>query len=186
MKSRMLVLTGVLLFNGAAFAADGGRPAVPKTDAELAARVTHEIAMYPLYSMWDIVSIQVADGRVSLSGAVTMPAKKDDIERLVKATPGVAGVDGHIDILPPSNEDDRLRLQVARAIYSAPAMAGLAGLTPSPIHIIVENGHVTLAGAVESQLQKTVAGMRASTVPMTFGPVVNNLVVADPPAKKKA
>ena len=48
--------------------------------------------------------------------------------------------------------------------------------------IIVENGHATLEGAVENELQKTVAGTRASTVPMTFGPIVNRLVVADPPA----
>jgi osmotically-inducible protein OsmY len=181
-----MLLTAVLFLNGAAFAADKRSPAVPINDAELTARVTHEIAMYPLYSMWDIVSVKVADGRVSLSGAVTLPAKKDDIERLVKGTPGVAGVDSRIDVLPPSNTDDRIRLQVARAIYSAPALSPLAGLAPPPIHIIVANGHVTLAGAVESELQKTVAGMRATTVPMTFGPVVNNLEVANLPAKKKA
>jgi hypothetical protein len=62
----------------------------------------------------------------------------------------------------------------------------LPGLAPPPVHIIVENGHVTLEGAVENELQKSVAGTRASTVPMTLGPVVNHLVVADPPARKKA
>jgi hyperosmotically inducible protein len=188
MKSRIFgkVLTAVLLLNGAAFAADPQSATVSRSDADLTARITHEIAVYPLYSMWDIVSLKVRDGRVALSGAVTLPGKKDDIEKLVKDTPGVTGVESEINVLPPSNEDDRLRQELARAIYSDPAMATLRALAPPPIHIIVENGHVTLAGAVESELQKTVAGMRASAVGMTFGPVVNNLVVADLPAKKKA
>jgi hyperosmotically inducible protein len=188
MKSRMFgqVLTAVLLLNGAAFAANRTSLAASQTDADLTARITHEIAMYPLYSMWDIVSLKVADGRVALFGDVTLPAKKDDIERIVKDTPGVTGVEDKIEILPPSSVDDRLRQEVARAIYNDPAMAALRGLAPPPIHIIVENGRVTLEGAVDTELQKTVAGTRASTVPMTFGPVVNNLVVADPPAKKKA
>jgi hyperosmotically inducible protein len=179
-------LTAVLLLNGAAIAAVKQSPAVPKTDAEIAARVTHGVATYPWYGMFDIVSVKVEDGRVTLSGAVTAPSKKDDIDRLVAETPGVAGVDSEIRVLPPSSEDDRLRREIARVIYSDPAMTSLARLAPPPIHIIVENGRVTLAGAGENELQKTVAGVRASAVGMIFGPVVNNLVVADPPAKKKA
>ena len=118
MKSKMLgqVLTAVLLLNGAAFAAVKQSPAVPKTDAEIAARVTHEIAMYPLYSMWDIVNVQVADGRVSLSGAVDKPFKKDEIESIAKETPGVTGVDSQIKVLPLSPQDDQLRLRIARAL----------------------------------------------------------------------
>jgi hyperosmotically inducible protein len=185
MKSRMLgqVLTAVLLLNGAAFAAIKPGSAVPQTDAELAARVTHAIAMYPLYSMWDIVNIQVADGRVSLSGAVNKPFKKDEITRIVQETPGVTGVDSQIKVLPLSPQDDQLRLHIARAIYNDPALSRFAGLAAPPVHIIVENGHVTLEGVVETELQKTVAGMRASAAGLSFGPVVNNLAVADPPAK---
>ena len=188
MKLRMLgqVSLAALLLNGAALAANKQGPAAPKTDAEIAVRVAHEIAMYPFYGIWDNVGVQVVNGRVSLSGAVNQPFKKDEIARIVKEVPGVTGVDGQIKVLPLSNQDDRLRLQVARSIYSDPALSRYAGLAAPPIHIIVENGHVTLAGVVESQLQKIVAGMRASTVGMSFGPVVNNLVVADPPAKKKA
>ena len=122
----------------------------------------------------------------SLRLAGGLEVGQDDIDRLVAETPGVAGVDSEIRVLPPSSEDDRLRREIARVIYSDPAMTSLARLAPPPIHIIVENGRVTLAGAGENELQKTVAGVRASAVGMIFGPVVNNLVVADPPAKKKA
>lgn len=188
MKSRMLgqVLTAVLMVNGAAFAAHKPSSAVPKTDAEIAARVAHEIAMYPYYGMWDSVNAQVADGRVTLSGAVNQAFKKDEIARLVKEAPGVTGVDSQIEVLPLSPLDDQLRLRIARSIYGDPALSRFAGLAAPPIRIIVENGHVTLNGVVESELQKTVAGVRASTAGLSFGPVVNNLVVTDPPAKKKA
>ena len=45
-----------------------------------------------------------------------------------------------------------------------------------PIHIIVNNGHVTLEGSVASEADKDVAGIRANTVPGVFS-VTNNLRV---------
>jgi hyperosmotically inducible protein len=45
------------------------------------------------------------------------------------------------------------------------------------IHIIVDNGHVTLEGVVGSQMDKNIAGIRASGAGLSFGPVVNNLQV---------
>ena len=45
-----------------------------------------------------------------------------------------------------------------------------------PIHIIVNNGHVTLEGAVANQADKNVAGIRANSVPGVFS-VTNNLRV---------
>ena len=52
-----------------------------------------------------------------------------------------------------------------------------------PIHIIVDNGHVTLEGVVNNKMEKTIAGIRASQVGLSFGQVVNNLRVENP-AKK--
>jgi osmotically-inducible protein OsmY len=45
-----------------------------------------------------------------------------------------------------------------------------------PIHIVVNNGKVTLEGVVDSESDKNVAGIRAKEVPGTFG-VQNNLRV---------
>ena len=50
-------------------------------------------------------------------------------------------------------------------------------LCPS-IHIIVDNGHVTLVGVVNSQADKNVAYIRANSVPGVFS-VTNNLRVAE-------
>jgi BON domain-containing protein len=45
-----------------------------------------------------------------------------------------------------------------------------------PIHIIVKQGQITLLGVVDNQSDKTVAGIKARGVPLSFG-VVNDLMV---------
>ena len=45
-----------------------------------------------------------------------------------------------------------------------------------PIHIIVDNGHVTLVGAVASQMDKNIAYLEANNVPDVFS-VTNKLQV---------
>ena len=45
-----------------------------------------------------------------------------------------------------------------------------------PIHIVVENGHVTLEGVVARQMEKQVAGVQANSVSGVFS-VENNLRV---------
>jgi len=87
-------------------------------------------------------------------------------------------------VLPLSPADDRLRQRIARAIYGDPSMTKYAIQPLKPIHILVENGHVTLAGVVGTEFDKEIAGVRASAAGMSFGPIVNNLQVEHPPAKK--
>jgi len=140
--------------------------------------------MYPHYTIWDDVSYRVDHGTVELTGAVNQPYKKSDIGKIVAHVPGVSGVNNQLEVLPLSNFDDRLRLQVARAIYSDPVLSRYAMQTVPPIHIIVDNGHVTLTGVVNNNMEKQVAGTRAATVGFSFGPIVNNLRVDTPSAKK--
>ena len=181
MKLRILgtLLMGAALMLGAT---KGDKPA-PGTDAAITAQVRHEVVMYPYYTIWDDVSYRVNNGQVELIGAVNQPFKKSDIERLVKGIPGVTSVTDEIRVLPLSDMDDRLRLQVASAIYRDSSMLRYAMEPLKPIHIIVENGHVTLTGWVATDMDKQIAGMRASTAGMSFGQVVNNLQV-EHPAKK--
>jgi osmotically-inducible protein OsmY len=88
-----------------------------------------------------------------------------------------------VKVLPTSPMDDQLRLQVERAIYGDPTMQKYAMDPQAPIRIIVDNGHVTLYGVVDSQLDKTIAETRAKSVPGTFS-VTDNLVVAGKAAQK--
>jgi hyperosmotically inducible protein len=168
---------------GVAGAADKAAMA-PTTDAGLADAVRHAIVMYPHYDIWDDIGFQVANGTVTLTGAVNQPYKKTDIDRLVNSLPGVARVENGIRVLPLSPQDDRLRLVVARAIYGDATLRRYAIEPLKPIHILVENGHVTLAGVVATEMDKNIAGLRAASAGLSFGPVVNNLQVENPPAKK--
>src|ERR1700731_2141264 len=69
----------------------GARPTGTPTssDAQLGAKLGHEIRMYARYSIWDNVSFRVHEGDVELQGQVSQPFKKADIERLAQRTPGV-------------------------------------------------------------------------------------------------
>jgi hyperosmotically inducible protein len=176
--------TVAVLAVATSFASSKTVPAGPRPDEDLAKAVRHEVLMYPRYSLWDDISFRVNNGQVELLGAVNQPYKKDDLGRLVKQIPGVEGVTNSIKVLPLSPIDDRLRIQIARAIFRDPSLSRYAmGAVPS-IHIIVDNGHVTLAGEVMNNMDKQIAGMRASGAGLSFGPVQNNLTVETPGKKK--
>ena len=156
---------------------------VPQTGAELEKSVRHEILMYSNYSLWDDIGFRVNNGNVELFGAVNQPYKKSDLQSIVQHIPGVQSVSNGIKVLPLSPFDDELRIRVARAIYRDPVLSRYAmGAVPS-IHVIVENGKVTLTGAVNNDMEKQIAGIRASAAGMSLGPIVNNINVENP--KKK-
>src|SRR6185436_693780 len=177
--ARFLVTAALVV--GVAAAADKG---VPRTGADLEKSVRHEILMYSNYSLWDDISFRVSQGNVELFGAVNQPYKKSDLQRIVQRIPGVESVTNGIKVLPLSPFDDQLRLRVARAVYRDPVLSRYAmGAVPS-IHVIVDNGKVTLTGSVNNDMEKQVAGIRASGAGLSLGPVVNNINVENP--KKKS
>ena len=94
--------------------------------------------------------------------------------------PGVTSVTNDLKVLPLSTFDDQLRRRVASAIYRDSVLSRYALQAVPPIHIIVENGRVTLEGVVNNEMEKNVAGIRASSAGLSFGPVTNNLRVENP------
>ena len=113
---------------------------------------------------------------------MSLPFKKADLGRIAQRISGVRSVTNQIEVLPTSFFDDRIRLAVARAIYRDPVLSRYAIQAVPPIHIIVDNGHVTLEGVVNSPMEKNVAGIRASQG-LSFGQVTNNLQVENPGKK---
>jgi hyperosmotically inducible protein len=95
----------------------------------------------------------------------------------VKHIEGVEKVNNQIEVLPTSPMDDRLRLDLYRAIYAYPALERYGLGVQKPIRIIVKSGHVTLEGIVDNEGDKNFAFMRANGVPGIFS-VTNNLQVA--------
>jgi hyperosmotically inducible protein len=150
-------------------------------DAAIAQKVAHEVRMYPYYSIWDDVNFRVADGAVYLLGEVTRPNKKSDLGHIVARIPGVTTVDNELKVAPLSPFDDQIRLQVARAIFRDPTLSKYGTQPLPPIHIIVDQGHVTLEGVVRTPMEKQIAGIRANTG-LSFGMPTNNLRVEQPNA----
>ena len=150
------------------------------TDEQVAAKVAREIRTYSWYSIWDNISVRVVNGNVDLMGQVSQPYKKADLQRIVDRVPGVSSVANDLRVLPLSTMDDQLRLRVARAIYRDSVLSRYAMQPVPPIHIIVDNGHVTLEGVVSTEMEKNVAGIRAGGAGLSFGQVVNNLRVELP------
>jgi osmotically-inducible protein OsmY len=64
-----------------------------------------------------------------------------------------------------------------RAIYRYPALQRYAIDPAKPIRIVVDNGHVTLYGVVDTPLDRQVAGNQANSVPGIFS-VDNQLIVS--------
>lgn len=156
------------------------------------------------FAVFDWITFGFKGRTLVLNGYASRPTLKDDAGRVVKDIPGIAGVDNEIKVLPLSPNDDRIRAAVYNRIYTQPAlrkynanqgslaramgpggrsfgmMAG--GITNNPpigyhaIHIVVNNGHVTLYGVVLNQSDATIAFMQANSAPGAFS-VDNELVV---------
>jgi hyperosmotically inducible periplasmic protein len=140
--------------------------------------VHHELALLPYYGVFDFLAYKVsADGTVTLLGQVTQPTLKSDAENAVKHIEGVEHVDNQIQVLPLSPMDNEIRHAAFRGIYGSPQLTKYAWKSVQSIHIIVNNGHITLEGVVDSQADKEVAEIRAKSVPNVFS-VDDNLIVA--------
>jgi hyperosmotically inducible protein len=141
--------------------------------------VHHELVMLPFYGVFDNLAYKVSpDGTVTLLGQVSRPTLKSDAENVVKRIEGVERVDNQIKVLPASPNDDRIRRAVYRAIYGNEVLSQYALRAVPPIHIIVENGNVTLEGVVARQMDKQIAEMQTKSVPGVFS-VTDNLRVEE-------
>lgn len=147
-----------------------------RNDSQLSERIRHELVMLPYYGVFDNLAYSINGSTVTLYGQVVRPTTRSSAERVVKKLPGVSRVINNIKVLPLSTFDDRIR----RAAYRSIARTGglyryLQGANPS-LHIVVDNGHVTLEGVVSGQGDRTLAYMAANQVPGVFS-VTNNLRV---------
>ncbi len=124
------------------------------------------------------LSVQVRNGVVTLSGQVVDYPSRDTALDIVADTPGVRGVVDHIEVAPLSDFDNSIRMAAAQAIYGNPNLQRYAINPAHPIRILVKNGHVTLWGVVDSQLDKQLAYQAVMGLPNVMG-VTNDLVVSN-------
>ena len=129
----------------------------PRKDFQVLKDVATSVDRYTQFTIFDDVSAYVKDGVVTLTGKVTMPFKRDDIEKRVAKVDGVRTVRDEISVLPVSQFDDELRYGIARSIYGNSNFWQYAAMPNPPIHIVVEHGRVTLTGVVSSEVDRMLA-----------------------------
>jgi hyperosmotically inducible periplasmic protein len=141
----------------------------------LSTKLRYDRAGYGI--VFNNLGVDVNNGVVTIAGNVRDYPDRDSALAIVSTTAGVKEVVDEIEVAPVSISDDRLRVQLARAIYGDTSLRKYAMDPQAPIRIIVENGHVELAGMVLNDMDRQLAFMRANVVPGIFS-VTNNLSVA--------
>ncbi len=167
---RLFPIVLAFLFSIGAYSADN------RGYDRLVKEVRHELVMLPYYNVFDNLAFKVDGSTVTLMGQVTRPTLKSDAERVVKSIEGVDKVVNKIEVLPLSPNDERIRLAIYRAIYGHAGLQRYGLQAVPPIHIIVNNGNVTLEGVVATEADRNIANIQANGVPGVFS-VKNNLKV---------
>jgi hyperosmotically inducible periplasmic protein len=149
------------------------------TDAQLQEELADKLRYDRLGfgSTFNSLGLKVENGVVTISGDVIDYPSRDSALALIETTRGVREVIDNINVLPVSPMDDRTRLAVERAIYGNSTLSRYATDPQRPIRIVVQNGHVTLYGVVDSQMDKQIADTQAKSVPGVFS-VEDKLIVA--------
>jgi hyperosmotically inducible protein len=151
------LVVSLIALTSPAFAQDAERK-----DLQVFNDIADQVNRYTQLTIFDSISASVDDGRVVLSGWVTMPFKRDDLEKRVKKVAGVTAIDNKIGVLPVSQFDDALRFRIARAIYSHSSFWNYAAMANPPIRVVVNRGRVTLEGVVQSNVERMLARSLAS------------------------
>lgn len=162
-------------------------------------KVRSALVSLPNYGVFDSLRFGIKGQTIVLQGYASRPILKSDAEHAVKDIPGVSSVENRIQVLPNSPNDDRIRIEVYRRIYGQPALRrytgspvgfgrfpsvalAAGGITQDPprgyhaIHIIVDNGNVTLKGVVDNESDASIANIQANSAPGVFS-VDNDLIV---------
>jgi hyperosmotically inducible protein len=190
---------------GVAFVLIGAQTPLFGDEKSSVQEIRKELLQLPYYGVFDFLAFSYEKGTVSLMGYAYHSSLKHDAVRAAKRASGVDQVIDNIEELPVSQFDDDLRWRTYYAIYRDPFLSryapgggvlwghrhrfgdgfhamnfrrfpGMEPLGDYPLHIIVKNGHITLLGVVDTEGDKTVAGLRAREVPGSFS-VENELVV---------
>jgi len=142
----------------------------------LAREIRAELLMLSSYGVFDSLEFQILpDNSVVLRGVSTSDKLKSDAEQAVRQIETVVAVRNDIEVLQPLLDDQRLRQELFRAVYSG-ELARYSNGSLNPIHIVVRNGSVTLKGVVDSEADKNLAAVQANSVNGITG-VKNELLV---------
>lgn len=117
-------------------------------DAALRRAAEAAIRTSPYLGVFDHVLVDVAGGRVRLSGSVEQRDRRESAVDRVAQLPGVLEVQNDIQVQSSAPGDVALRRRLFESLYGGAVRAGQSA--EWAVRILVSNGHVTLAGAVAS------------------------------------
>jgi hypothetical protein len=168
------------------------------TPEETVRSVRRMLERLPYYGVFDFIVFRVDGGTVYLAGYSFEGRLRKDAETATKRASGVNEVANKIEVLPASQNDDRIRWETFYRIYTDDFLSRYApggelgvlqelrderhfpGMQPVgiyPIHIVVKNGRTMLLGVVDSAADRQIAEARAREVSGVFE-VENSLTVA--------
>jgi osmotically-inducible protein OsmY len=167
------------------------------TSEETVRSVRRMLERLPYYGVFDYIVFRVDRGTVYLAGYSFEGRLKADADMAAKRASGVNEVANKIEVLPASQNDDRIRWATFYRIYTDDFLSRYApggeqavlrelqderqfpGMQPVgiyPIHIIVKGGRTRLLGVVDSAADRQIAEVRAREVTGVFE-VDNGLTV---------
>jgi osmotically-inducible protein OsmY len=159
------------------------------TSEETVRSVRRMLERLPYYGVFDFIVFRVDRGTVYLAGYSYQGNLKADAEMATKRASGVNEVANKIEVLPASQNDDRIRWATFYRIYTDDFLSRYApggefgvlqelrdeqrfpGMQPVgryPIHIVVKNGRTMLLGVVDSAADRQIAEVRAREVSGVF------------------
>jgi len=141
--------------------------AAAESQQDLVKELVNKVLTYPHFTVFDDIGFQIEDeGIVVLTGYVTEPFKKTDLEERVGKVTGVRELKNVIEVLPVGGGDDRIRRALYDNIYGNQIFIQYRNRAQPPIRIIVNRGNVILSGAVRSRIEQ----LKAETIARsTFG-----------------
>lgn len=113
---------------------------------------------------FDVITLGVKDGVVSIGGEVMDYMSYNDAMGIVQNAQGVKDVVNTLKVAPPSPFDDGLRVRLFHAIYGDSVLSKYTMDPAKPIRILVNNGHIGLYGQVDNKMDAEIAGIRANGV----------------------
>jgi hyperosmotically inducible periplasmic protein len=189
-------LVGLAMLGVISSATSGGAQSV--TADETVRSVRRMLERLPYSGVFDYLVFRVDRGTVYLAGYSFEGRLKADAEMAVRRASGVVEVANTIEVLPASQNDDRIRWATFYRIYTDDFLSRYApggelgvlqelrdeghfpGMQPVgiyAIHIVVKNGRTMLLGVVDSAADRQIAEVRAREVTGVFE-VENGLAVA--------
>ena len=163
-------------------------------DARLVDQITQLVSSQRGIRIYDWVNFIIKDRQVTLTGTVTTRTLKRGIARSIRKLEAVDSVVNELELFSSSGDDIGIRINAYWRIYGHPEIRRLASpqsefrqrlrrsptdtqrVLLQPIHIVVEDGHLTLEGELEQQREKWVAEEQAYAV-LGVRSVTNNIVV---------